>query len=86
LVEDGRLGGDQDRRLIAVTCAVSVATTVGALQRQGVPEGRTTGDAELGKDPVEITPHCARRQAEPLADLLVAQTGRGELSDLTFLR
>jgi hypothetical protein len=52
-------------------------------QRRGELDARS--EAELAIDPIEMRFNCLVRKKELLADLAIAQPGRGHLSDLQFL-
>lgn len=58
----------------------------GAGSRHGRAELSPSSDAELGKDPVEVRPDCARRQDELSADLAIGQALNRQTGNFEFLR
>jgi len=52
---------------------------------QGVAQVCSTGDVELGEDPIQVPPDSAVREEQALADLAVRQSFGRELGNLEFL-
>jgi hypothetical protein len=50
-----------------------------------VPKGRPRGDAEFGKDPVQMGADRPVREEQALSDLLVRHAGGSQLRNLVFL-
>src|SRR5713101_5690373 len=64
----------------------STGSAVGGKGVERIAERGARGDAELRKDTVQVVSDGPVGEEEPLADLLVAQAGGGELCDLPLLR
>jgi len=52
---------------------------------ESVAQGCSSSDAKFGKDSMQVTADCARRQEQSLGDLFVRQAGCGQQCDLSLL-